>query len=354
MNRGAWRILDANLNRAREAFRVVEEYARFVRDDAALCRRLKELRHELVAAEKMLPAALPEGMTRADFRDTAGDAGADATTDGEATRADEAAVARAALKRLPEALRALEEYGKIVDTEAAARFEKLRYAVYEIEARALSTANRFARLAQARLYVLVTESLASADAVTVTREAVAGGADIIQMREKELEDGAFYARARELAAICREGGALFLLNDRAHLVDLVDADGVHTGWGDLPIHLVRRLVGRDRVIGRSTAAREWAERAFSEGADYIGAGPVYATDTKKHRAPVGLDCVRWVAAWNALPYFCIGAVNRRTLPEVIAAGARAVAVCTAIIGARDIAAEAAWFKERLVASTGVA
>jgi thiamine-phosphate pyrophosphorylase len=345
--RGALRILDANANRAREGLRVAEDYARFVLESPALGGRLKALRHDLRGALDALGrAAGGEAGLRA-ARDTAGDVGTALQTAGEGTRRDPAEVARAGLKRAGEALRALEEYGKLLDAAAAARCEALRYRLYDVEPLLLAAPERRRRLAEALLYVLVTEELASADAATACREAVAGGADIIQMREKELEDAAFHRRAAALAEICRAGGALFLINDRPHIALLTGADGIHTGQGDLPLHLCRRLLGPDRLIGRSTHDPEQLAAAAREGADYAGVGPVYETATKAHRGAVGLGYVRHAAAQAELPAFCIGAVNRDTLGEVLDAGARAVAVCTAVIGAPDIAAEAAWFKARL-------
>lgn len=339
------RILDANLNRAGEGARVVEEYARFVLEDSSLCARLKTLRHELAEMDRMLRACAPCPLER--YRDTQGDVGTRLVTPGEQTRPDSVSVARASCKRLEESLRVLEEYGKLVSVEVATRCESLRYRLYDVEVRLFSGQDRRKRLRAARLYVLVTEALARADAVTVTREALAGGADIIQLREKEWEDGRFHECALVLRDLCRDAGALLLLNDRPHIAALADADGVHTGQGDLPIHLTRRLVGSDRIIGRSTSAPERAEAAHREGADYIGVGPVYETQTKAHRAAAGLPYVSWAARQAALPYFCIGSINRETLPAVLEAGARAVAVCTAIIAAKDIAAETAWFRARL-------
>ena len=341
------RILDANANRAREGLRVAEEHARFVLDRADLCERFKRLRHELAAALALVEAASGGDLCRA--RDTAGDVGTVIATASERARSGTADVARAAVKRTSEALRALEEYGKIISAEAAARFERIRYGLYEAESLLFAAPDRKARLRDAALYVLVTESLSSTDARTATREAVAGGADIIQMREKQLEDKAFLELATELRDICRAGGALFLINDRPHIAALADADGIHTGQGDLPVHLARRIVGFDRIIGRSTGAPEFAEAAFADGADYIGVGPVHETKTKEHRAPVGLEYVRYAATEAKLPYFCIGSINRTTLGAVLDAGARAVAVCTAIIGAADIAAETAWFKQQILA-----
>ncbi len=348
MDRQVLRILDANLNRATEGARVVEDYARFVLDDAASAERLKRLRHGLRNGAAVFEQDLSAGLEQ--FRDTPGDVGTALSTEAEAARASAADTARASIKRLEQALRVLAEYGKMVSGPGAEVFERLRYDTYALESLLFSDQTRTERLRLARLYVLVTEALASTDARTACREAVAGGADIVQMREKELEDAAFYECAEELCAICREGGALFVVNDRVHIAHLTHADGVHLGQGDLAVHLARRLLGHGSLIGRSTRGPAFAEAALAEGADYIGVGPVFATATKEHRVPAGLGYVRHAAQHVALPHFCIGGVNRETLGQVLAAGGRRVAVCTAIIAARDIAAEAAWFKEQIVAA----
>lgn len=339
------RILDANLNRAAEGARVVEEYARFVLEVPALSASMKAIRHALAAIDRHIRTLLPDPPER--HRDTPGDVGVSLSTPSEESRQTPAAVARASCKRLEESLRVLEEYGKLLSSDLAHECEALRYRLYAIEPRLFADQTRMQRLREARLYVLVTEALASADAVTVTREALAGGADIIQLREKEWEDARFHDCALVLRDLCRDAGALLILNDRPHIAALADADGVHTGQGDLPVHLTRRLLGPDRIIGRSTSAPDVAEAAHHDGADYIGVGPVYETQTKAHRAAVGLSYVSWAAAHAPLPYFCIGSINRTTLPDVLAAGARAVAVCTAIIAAKDIAAETAWFRAQL-------
>jgi thiamine-phosphate pyrophosphorylase len=347
VDRSVLRILDANANRAREGLRVAEEYARFVIERPALAAGWKDLRHGLAEALALLERGAGGPVRRG--RDTPGDIGTAIHTESEARRTDAAQTALAAAKRAQEALRALEEYGKILSPEAATRFGELRYRAYDMESRMAATPDRAAALRDALLYVLVTESLASTDGLTAAREAVAGGADIIQMREKELEDADFHRRAEAMAAICREGGALFIVNDRPHIATLVGADGVHTGQGDLPVHLIRRILGPDRIVGRSTHGPDQLAEAATDGADYVGVGPVHETQTKQHREAVGLPYVRHAVANAAMPYFCIGSINRQTLGEVLDAGARAVAVCTGVIAAADIAAEASWFRERVAA-----
>ncbi len=347
MNDPVARIVDVNLNRAGEALRTMEEYARFVAESPALSGRCKTLRHALARAAAAWSESRPPAGRPLFNRDIRGDVGAALKTQEEGSRPDALSVAAAASRRAAEALRALSEYAKIDSPGAAAEFEAIRYGVYAVEPLLLADRDLKKRLAEARLYVLVTTSLCSADARTAAREAVAGGADVVQLREKEMEDGEFHALAADLAAICREGGALFLINDRPHIASLVDAGGVHGGQGDLPVHLTRRILGPGKIIGRSTSGPEFAEKALADGADYIGVGPVFETNTKKHRRAAGLEYVRWISQWGRLPYFAIGGVNRNTIDAVLDAGARAVAICTGVTMAKDIAAETAFFKSKV-------
>lgn len=346
-----FRIIDANANRAREGLRVIEEYARFILDSKPVTEKVKTLRHSFSKGVEDLQDKLHISLS--DFRDTAGDIGTEISTKTENIRQDSSEVAKAAVKRLQEALRSIEEYSKISESGLSGAFEKIRYKCYDIEKDLFADSNRKARLAEAKLYVLVTESLASADAETVTREAVAGGADIIQMREKELEDGEFLKKAEKLNSICRENNVLFLINDRPHIASLIEADGIHTGQGDLPVNLCRRILGSDKIIGKSTSAPNFLEKAFEDGADYAGVGPVYETNTKKHRSAVGLEYVKHAVKNAKIPYFCIGSINRDTIEDVLNAGANAVAVCTAIIAAKDIATETRWFKDAILNHKGI-
>src|SRR5690606_5633131 len=145
------RILDANFNRSREALRVMEDYARFVLDDPAGCEAIKRLRHDLAGCMRRLPAeALLAG------RDTPGDVGTVISTDAERHRSDAAEVFTAAAKRLPEALRTIEEYAKTMSPDLSTAVEALRYRAYDLEQRIALRGHRAARFARTRLYVLVT------------------------------------------------------------------------------------------------------------------------------------------------------------------------------------------------------
>ncbi len=327
-----YRIYDANLNRAGEALRTLEEYARFVADSPAWSERLKRIRHKLAGLKNQLEKALSDVAKRAAARDMDGEVGATLKTEAEKTRPDVKSVAVAALRRATEALRVLSEYAKLEHSVLAEEFEKLRYELYSLEPLILSSNALREKLATARLYVIITTSQSSADPKTVTREAIAGGADVIQMREKDMGDGEFYALAAALAEICRQSGTIFIINDRPHIARLVDASGIHGGQEDLPVNLVRRLIGYDKIIGCSTSEPQLAEKALVDGADYI---------------TVGLEHVSWAAEWAKLPFFAIGSINRKTIENALDAGARGVAISAAITTAQDIAAEAAWFKQRV-------
>ena len=155
------------------------------------------------------------------------------------------------------------------------------------------------------------------------------------------------SEARALRQLCARHGALFLVNDRIDLALAVDADGVHLGQDDLPPAIARRLLGPDRLIGRSTNRLEQLHQAVADGCDYVGVGPVNATPTKPGREPVGLDYVRQAAAASPLPFFAIGGIDATTLDGALAAGASRVAVVRAITQAADAGAASAVLLARL-------
>ena len=324
-----------------EALRVVEDYARFVLDSPAWSEALKKLRHRLFEAIESMEIR----PSLAAWRDTAGDVGTGLSADSERRRADLAGVLAANLKRAQEGLRVLEEYSKTISTGAGETFKAMRYDLYTIEKGLMGGLQPDQRLAAARLYVLVSSELARGRSPEdVTRDAIRGGADVIQMREKEMPDGRFLPLARRLREICRAAGVVFIVNDRAHVAQLVDADGVHVGQDDLPATEARKLLGPGKIIGVSTHSPQQAADAVKAGASYLGVGPVNATPTKPAAEPVGLEYVRYASQNVAIPFFAIGGVSTRTADDILRAGARRLAVCSAIISADDVAAAAAAIK----------
>lgn len=177
------------------------------------------------------------------------------------------------------------------------------------------------------------------DNVNVVREMIAGGVAMIQYREKH-DHKSFRSMYEECIAIrrlTREGGIPFIVNDYLELAMLVDADGVHVGQDDLPVAAVRRIVG-DKIIGLSTHGPDQAQAAVEADVSYIGAGPIFATQTKDDVcAPVGLDYLKHVIDNIPLPEVAIGGIKIHNIDQVIERGARLICLVTEIVGADDIA-----------------
>jgi thiamine-phosphate pyrophosphorylase len=343
---GLARLLDAAINRAREGLRVAEDYCRFVLDDVLLCGELKTVRHDLTAALAALPAG---ALLQA--RDTLGDVGTLLSTAAEGERASPAAVVRANLKRLQEALRSLEEFGKLHGPDLGRSLEALRYRSYTLEKAILGGAPGRERLRDARLYLLVTGSQCLGPLERTIAEAAAGGVDILQLREKKLSDRDLLDRARQVRRWTRDAGVLFILNDRPDIAWLVEADGVHLGQDDMPIREARRVLGPDALIGVSTHDLAQLRQAVLDGASYVGVGPTFSSSTKDFAELAGLDYIRAASTTTSMPTFAIGGINVANIGEVVAAGGRRVAVSQAILRAESPRAAASELRRRLVSGT---
>ena len=232
-------------------------------------------------------------------------------------------------------MRSLEEYSKIFSPSAGQRLEQIRYQSYTLERAVVIGAGSRQRLADARLYVLLTTSECNAALDWTIKEAAAGGAQVFQLREKGLPDRLLLEKARQVRGWTRQEGVLFIMNDRPDIARLVEADGVHVGQEELPARECRRVMRRDALVGVSTHSLEQARRAVLDGASYIGVGPTFPSGTKDFAELAGLEFLRAAAAETTLPAFAIGGVNGKTVGAAVAAGARRVAVSQAIARADD-------------------
>jgi thiamine-phosphate pyrophosphorylase len=336
------RTLDAAANRGREGLRVLEDFARFGLNDAHLTARLKDARHRL---SRLLDSLAGDAPLR--LRDTPGDVGTSIHNTSEATRESDRDLVVANCKRVQEALRTLEEFGKRLDPDAASRIGELRYESYTLEQALLTTRQANARLAGVRLCLLATTALCRGGIERVVRGALDGGCGMIQLREKSIPDRELLALARQVRDWTRAAGALLIVNDRADISVLADADGVHVGEDDLSVAEARRIVGPDRLVGVSTHSLDQARAGVLAGADYLGVGPVFPSQTKEFETLAGLDYVRQVAAEIALPWFAIGGIDVGNIGEVAAAGGRRMAVSRVVGQAADPAAAARELNQRL-------
>jgi thiamine-phosphate pyrophosphorylase len=191
--------------------------------------------------------------------------------------------------------------------------------------------DRRQRLEDARLYFV-------ADGGGMERAldgALAGGADLFQLRDKDASDEALLAAAAIARERCHAAGALFVVNDRPDLAAACGADGVHVGQDDTPVARAREVVGDDMIVGLSTHSAQQAEAGSRSGADYVAVGPVHATPTKQGRPAIGVEPIRYAAAHVDVPWFAIGGIDAGTVGEVVQAGARRIVVVRAIAEADD-------------------
>jgi thiamine-phosphate pyrophosphorylase len=322
LNVAVYRILDANLDRAREGLRVIEEWCRFGLNSPDLTETCKKLRHELGQ------------LHRAEFRsvrDTPGDVGTQLTHAQELQRVDVNAVLQSNFGRVQEALRVLEEYGKVDDPALGEACKQIRYRVYTLES-TLMGISRLPLLRQEKLYLVTSPS---EELLAIVEAALQGGLRLVQYRAKSMTDQLRLQEAQALRSLCTQYQALFIVNDRIDLALAVGADGVHLGQDDFPVDVARQLLGSHRIIGRSTTNPQELQQAIQEKVDYIGVGPVYATPTKTDKTVAGLEYVRYAAKHAPMPWYCIGGIDVSNIPAVLKAGGDRVAVVRAIMEAAD-------------------
>jgi thiamine-phosphate pyrophosphorylase len=326
------RTIDASANRVREGMRVVEDYARFVLNDRILTTELKQCRHELAGALSVLDN---DALVRC--RDTPGDTGTSVTTKREHSRQSLTDVVLANLKRMQEALRTVEEFSKVLqgDASVSAAVEQIRYRSYTLEKAITATIRSNAIFSGKTLYLLITEAICQLPWKDVVTQALNAGVGVVQLREKTLADDEIVKRGEWIRSEARAAGALFIINDRPDLAVAADADGVHVGQSEMSVAAARKIMGPDKLVGVSTHNLQQAERAIWDGADYLGVGPVFETETKDFENYAGTEYVSQVAARVSLPWFAIGGIHPDNVNQARVAGAARIAVTGAICGSKQ-------------------
>ena len=198
-----------------------------------------------------------------------------------------------------------------------------------------------------KLYILISSSIAAKPIIETTRLVIDGGADAIQLREKTISDSEFITLASEVRDITTKSDTLLIINDRVHVAREVNADGVHLGQQDMSILEARDIIGDEKIIGVSTHSVIQAKQAQKDGADYIAIGPIYPTKTKDYEPSVGIKIIREILGTVNIPFIAIGAITLENIDDVLKAGASRIAVCSAIIGSKDIYSSTRQFKEKL-------
>jgi thiamine-phosphate pyrophosphorylase len=333
-------MIDANLNRSSEGLRVLEDVARFLLNDAELSQRLRTLRHDLTRETKSLSIGLLSQ------RDSEHDVGRPHSKDKELIM--EATSLRGLLdlvtanaKRVEESLRVVEELAKLPEISAmlnSASFEQTRFALYTLERDLISRISRRDKIERiSGLYVILDRQfLVGRNELDIAGQIIEGGAKVIQLRDKQSKKRGLLPVAQKLKELCSQAGVLFIINDYLDLAMAVDADGLHIGQEDLPLPVVRRELPVDKIVGCSVTTVSQATKAQNEGADYIAVGSIFPTTTKKEAIIVGVDILKELKQIVSTPLVAIGGINQSNIGEVVAAGADAVAVISAVLGEKDV------------------
>jgi thiamine-phosphate pyrophosphorylase len=325
------RMLDANANRASEAMRVLEDIARFVLDRSDISVGIKACRHDLRSSLRSTDVFWS--------RDTAGDGGTELSHPSESRREGLRDIAAAAASRCGEAMRVLEETAKIHGT--ASSLEAIRYRMYDLSAAVLtSLASRAAK--QWSLCLVLTVEACRHPWEDFLAEVIAGGTDCVQVREKTMDGGELVDHVRAVIGVARPRGVPVIVNDRVDVAMAADADGVHLGRTDLPVSDARSIVGSGLIIGATAHNLDEAAAAIDAGADYLGIGAMFASQTKPDREPAGVTLLQLVIdRWPPMHHLAIGGITPANIASVRDAGGRGVAVCASICGAENPAESAA-------------
>lgn len=346
MERAVYRIVDANFNRSREAIRVIEDYCRFALNSSWLSLRAKELRHKLSRAVGRLDSG--QLLTS---RDTPNDVGCGRKVESQLLRSDLEECLVAGCKRLTEALRTLAEVAQTHDKALAKTIEQLRYDAYTLEKDIFIFAEPAVKFNKVLLYIVITSDL-PAEIISLTYKCATGGADCIQMRSKSMDDDKLFATAAEFVRINKDQDILSVINDRIDVAVAAGADGIHLGQNDLPLDCVRLLQRTPMIIGKSTHSPDQLRAACLEHPAYVGLGPVFSTGTKPTAEAVGLGYIsqaKSILDDTGIGHVAIGGITAENVDEVLDAGARSIAVCSAVTKAADPEAATRALKAKITA-----
>ena len=320
------RLIDANLDRAREGLRVIEDWCRFGIERKDLVIKLKDWRHQL-------------GVHHHEFykeaRSSTTDKGALLKHPAQKNRHSSKEIIFANCSRVQEALRVLEEFSRQTDPALSEAAAIIRFEIYEFEITILKANNKNNRIKLLSNCKLCLITSPKKELINIVSSALKAGITMVQYRSKGSDDQTKIKEAQKLSTICKRNGALFIINDRIDFAIATEADGVHLGQNDIPTPIARKILGEERLIGRSTHTIAQIQKAEDEGCDYIGVGPVFPTENKPQENIAGIKLLNEAYNQTKLPCFAIGGINISNLQEVTSTRVERIAVINAIMNAQD-------------------
>ena len=318
-------IIDANLDRAREGLRVLEDWARFALGRKDLVKSLKNFRQILGKHHLRIYK---------ESRNFVTDKCAGLSHPEQFKRKDASSIISSNAARVEEALRVIEEFSRDHNQNLYEIASEIRYEIYNLEIVLLEAQSNYSLrkiLNENDLYFITidTENL-----FEKIKNILEGGVRIIQFRFKQGKDSENLKFAIKVRELCNDFGALFLINDRVDIALACNADGVHLGQNDIDIKSARNILGYSKIIGIS-ASNEWdIKKAIKDGCDYLGIGPVFATPTKKEKVPLGIDALKSLTKNITIPWFAIGGIKEESITILKENNIRKVAIITDLVNSK--------------------
>ncbi len=315
-------IIDANLDRAREGLRVIEDWARFGLGKEKYVERIKNFRQilgknhlEVYKQSRNYIEDKCKGLTHKE----------------QINRKNSEQIISSNAGRVQEALRVIEEFSRSHNHELSKIASEIRYAIYTLEIDLLSLSKRKNSeeiLKQNDLYVITDQK---ENLLEIIEEILLAGVKIIQHRFKTGTDKDHLEEAIQIKNLCKRYNSLFIINDRVDIALASNADGVHLGKDDLDLKTARKLLGYSKIIGISASNEIDISNALKEGCDYIGIGPVFETTTKKNKKPLGIEEIKTLTKGINIPWFAIGGVTTNNIPYLKTYGFKKVALVSQLM-----------------------
>ena len=315
-------IIDANLDRAREGLRVLEDWARYGLDRVDIVKKLKDFRQIL-------------GSHHLDYYKNARNYTEDKCNGlnhpEQFKRIYTENIISSNSSRIQEALRVLEEFSRNDNYELSKAASMIRYEIYSLEIELIhATCNKNLNkiLIDNNLYLITNEKQ---DLIVEIENLLIGGVKIIQHRFKKTDDSNNLKKARIIGRLCKKYGAIFIVNDRIDIALASEADGVHLGQNDLDLISARKILGFSKLIGISANNEQDIKLAIQNGCDYLGIGPVFQTNTKKNKKPLGIDHLKLLTKDIKIPWYAIGGIKNENIPKLKSNNIHKVAIVSEIM-----------------------
>ena len=326
-----YQIIDANLDRAREGLRVLEDWARFGLGKEDFVIRIKNFRQilgknhlEIYKKSRNFIEDPCKGLTHVE----------------QINKKSSEKIIIANSARIQESLRVIEEFSLIHNNELSKIASEIRYEIYTLEIELLN----FNYRKRANLIINENNLYAITDQkenlLPLIEKILSGGVKIIQYRFKSGNDKLNLKEAIKIRCLCKKYNSLFIVNDRVDLAIASDADGVHLGQDDMDIITARKLIGNSKIIGISANNLTDINTAIKNGCDYIGIGPVFKTLTKKNKESLGVDKIKALTKELEIPWFAIGGINKSNISLLRKHGIRKVAIVSGLFNSEDPKEEA--------------